>query len=360
MRKLFGKILISTVFFMFLALVAPNNVSACSSISKNPEAGVPGTKFVIEVSGCSKPNFSGYFLRVKRNSDNEEVVTQQLASNSDNPQTYTAVFNSPTPGEYEMAVWETVSYNPHTEVKDISASLVISPQNDNGKNNTYRCEPYQEKCKLYTLQDSCTTGYHPGNLCTTTPLGNCRNVEYPCTLVDDQGKEGQPCKSGDLCNAGLFCDLGSGFVCKRCGGAGEMCCPTGNTNQSLSCNAGNTCQNNVCVGNSENRGDQLGKQLLCNSGLGINTAIGCIVFDNANELVAFFLRWGVGLGGGIAFLLMVSAGFIIMTSIGNPQRLKAGSDLLTSAVTGLLMLLFSIFILRTIGVKILQIPGFGG
>ena len=40
-------------------------------------------------------------------------------------------------------------------------------------------------------------------------------------------------------------------------------------------------------------------------------------------------------------------------------ELKSGQQLLTSAVAGLIMLIFSIFILRIIGVDILKIPGFG-
>ena len=99
--------------------------------------------------------------------------------------------------------------------------------------------------------------------------------------------------------------------------------------------------------------------LIC-EGTGIQTAIGCVFFDNPNVFVGFFLRWAIGIGGGIAFLLILYAGFTIMTSSGNPDRLKSGQALLTSAIAGLIMLIFSIFILRIIGVDILKIPGFGG
>ena len=52
---------------------------------------------------------------------------------------------------------------------------------------------------------------------------------------------------------------------------------------------------------------------------------------------------------------MLIAGFQIMTSSGNPERLRAGQELLTSAVAGLILLVFSVFILRTIGIDILGI-----
>lgn len=96
----------------------------------------------------------------------------------------------------------------------------------------------------------------------------------------------------------------------------------------------------------------------CNDGQGINTAIGCIPITNTNLFIGFILRWAIGIGGGIAFLLIVSAAFTIMTSQGNPERLKAGQELLTSAIAGLIMLIFSVFILRVIGVDILKLPGF--
>ncbi len=91
----------------------------------------------------------------------------------------------------------------------------------------------------------------------------------------------------------------------------------------------------------------------------INTAIGCIPFGDTNAFVGFILRWAIGVGGGIAFLLIIIATFQIMSSSGEPERLKAGQELLTSAIAGLIMLIFSIFILKVIGVDILKLPGFG-
>ena len=88
----------------------------------------------------------------------------------------------------------------------------------------------------------------------------------------------------------------------------------------------------------------------------IDTAIGCIPLEGSG-LVGFILGWAIGIGGGIAFLLMIYAGFLMMTSQGDPKRLQAGQELLTSAIMGLILLIFSVFILRLIGVDILGIPG---
>ena len=97
----------------------------------------------------------------------------------------------------------------------------------------------------------------------------------------------------------------------------------------------------------------------CDGGNGINTAIGCIPVEDTNQFMGWILGWAVGVGGGIAFLLIVYASFMVMTSQGDPTRLKAGQELLTSAISGLIMLIFSIFILKFIGIDILGLKQFG-
>lgn len=99
--------------------------------------------------------------------------------------------------------------------------------------------------------------------------------------------------------------------------------------------------------------------LFCDGTNGIQTAIGCLdVLGNQNTFLGQLLSWSIGIAGGIAFLLIVYAGFMIMSSSGNPDRLKAGQELMTSAISGVVLLILSIFILNVIGVKILAIPGF--
>lgn len=91
----------------------------------------------------------------------------------------------------------------------------------------------------------------------------------------------------------------------------------------------------------------------------INTAIGPINVCDINSFTGSILKLGIGLGGGIAFLLMLVAVFMIMTSAGDPKRLQAGQELITSALMGLLLIIFSVFLLQFIGMDILKIPGFG-
>jgi len=95
---------------------------------------------------------------------------------------------------------------------------------------------------------------------------------------------------------------------------------------------------------------------------GIMTAIGCIPVlgnDGGTAFMAFVLKWAIGVGGGIAFLLILYAGFMIMTAAGNPERLRAGQELMTSAISGLVLLIFSVFVLKFIGLDILRLDQFG-
>ncbi|MCX6793842.1 MAG: hypothetical protein NTY06_01935 [Candidatus Gottesmanbacteria bacterium] len=88
------------------------------------------------------------------------------------------------------------------------------------------------------------------------------------------------------------------------------------------------------------------------------TALGCIQTD-PSQFIGSILSIGIGIGGGIAFLLILFGGFQILMSAGNPEKLNAGKELITSAITGLLIIIFSLFILRLIGFNIFGIPGFG-
>lgn len=88
----------------------------------------------------------------------------------------------------------------------------------------------------------------------------------------------------------------------------------------------------------------------------VYTALGCIPVE-ANGFITWLLPKVFGIAGGIAFLLMVS-GFIQMaTSKGDPKAVQAAKETIGSAITGLLVSIFALFILRLVVVDILHIPG---
>lgn len=97
-----------------------------------------------------------------------------------------------------------------------------------------------------------------------------------------------------------------------------------------------------------------------NATSGIKTAIGCLLAHNPNQFIGQLLGWAVIVGAGIAFLLIVFAGFQIATAAGDPKRVQAAKELMTSAISGLLLIIFSIFLLNLLGLNILKLGGPGG
>lgn len=90
---------------------------------------------------------------------------------------------------------------------------------------------------------------------------------------------------------------------------------------------------------------------------GVLTAVGCVPTDPV-ELVKSLLKVSVFIGGGLALLLMIYGAFLMITSAGNPDGVKKGSEQITNAVIGLLFIIFSVLLLQIIGVDILKIEGF--
>lgn len=112
---------------------------------------------------------------------------------------------------------------------------------------------------------------------------------------------------------------------------------------------------NICNFAGDKRGECISTCM--GDGKGVWSSIGCIPTE-PSALIAKVITFGIGIAGGIAFLLILFGGFQILTSAGNPEQLNAGRELITSAISGLLLIVFSVFVLRIIGVDILGLPGF--
>ncbi len=91
---------------------------------------------------------------------------------------------------------------------------------------------------------------------------------------------------------------------------------------------------------------------------GIRTMIGCVPTD-PGSIPGWLFTLSLPIAGAAAFALMLYGAFLILTSSGNPDRLKEGQEILFSALAGLLLIIFSVFTMRLVGVTILKIPGFG-
>jgi hypothetical protein len=66
----------------------------------------------------------------------------------------------------------------------------------------------------------------------------------------------------------------------------------------------------------------------------------------------------LSLSGGIVVLLIIASGYRLMTSQGDPEKVKGAREQLTAAIVGLLFIIFSLVILQAITVDIFHIPGF--
>lgn len=98
----------------------------------------------------------------------------------------------------------------------------------------------------------------------------------------------------------------------------------------------------------------------CEDGAGnpipeIKTGLGDIC-PSPTGLVTFVLDLALMTTGGIAMLLLIYGGFKVLTSSGDPKAVMEGRETITSAVAGLLLVLFSVAILQIIGFNILGIP----
>lgn len=97
----------------------------------------------------------------------------------------------------------------------------------------------------------------------------------------------------------------------------------------------------------------------CANAGGVWSGIGCVKTNVQEFIQDTLFRLGIGLAGGLALLCIIYAAFMMQSSQGNPEKLKKAQEMLTSCIMGLMLIIFSVFILRLIGVNILRIPGFG-
>jgi len=81
--------------------------------------------------------------------------------------------------------------------------------------------------------------------------------------------------------------------------------------------------------------------------------------QDLNQMVAWFYYFIVSISGLAAFVMLVWAGFIWMTSAGNPTKITEAKDRIYSAFLGMLLVLASWIIIRIINpdLIVLNLPG---
>lgn len=85
---------------------------------------------------------------------------------------------------------------------------------------------------------------------------------------------------------------------------------------------------------------------------GIYTAIGCID-PTPTGIITGLIRIALGVMGGVALLQMIYVG--LLYQMGNTEKIKGARDQLIATLTGIALLVFSVLILRILGVNILDI-----
>jgi len=88
----------------------------------------------------------------------------------------------------------------------------------------------------------------------------------------------------------------------------------------------------------------------------VRTAIG-LIDVSAEGFVNSLFRFVLVIAGFGAIIIIIYSGYVLATSQGNKEKIAAARETLTSAILGLLFIIFSIVILEIIGVDILRIPG---
>lgn len=89
------------------------------------------------------------------------------------------------------------------------------------------------------------------------------------------------------------------------------------------------------------------------------TVVGCLDTAPGGFVIQIY-KVIVSVAAGFALLAFIYGGFVVLTAGGSPEKVSGGKNIIMGAIFGLLLVLFSVFLLRLIGFEIIKIPGFGG
>lgn len=91
--------------------------------------------------------------------------------------------------------------------------------------------------------------------------------------------------------------------------------------------------------------------------LSVITAFGPVA-TNPEQFITRFFGILLAASGAMAILLIMRAGYQIMTARGNAEGIQHGRERLVAAIVGLMFLIFSFVLLQVIGVDLLRLPTF--
>lgn len=91
----------------------------------------------------------------------------------------------------------------------------------------------------------------------------------------------------------------------------------------------------------------------------IKTALGIKISTEPMAFVADLFSIVLMIGGIAAVVFIIQAGYTVLTSAGNKEKVAYAREQITSAIMGLIFIILSVAILEFIGVDLLHIPGLG-
>jgi type IV secretory pathway VirB2 component (pilin) len=73
---------------------------------------------------------------------------------------------------------------------------------------------------------------------------------------------------------------------------------------------------------------------------------------NLGEFVTKILAWAVPVIGSLAVIMIIVAGYMYMTSQGNPEPIKKAKEIIIGVIAGLALLFLATLLFNTIGVGV--------
>ena len=240
---------------------------------------------------------------------------------------------------------------------------------------------YSDLClhKIFTISgDSCTVTL-PGTP-TPTPVGDCTpnntcgannqclptqicNSSRKCEVLDSCGCTGTEECGGSNCPSDSVCVSNrciQTYDCILCTDTSGVCGAKGD------CDPWDRCTNGVCKPDSACVVGS-GPKFFCTSLNGIPTdkvtpyiytALGCVPYGSG-PFVSTLLTWSMGVGGGIAFLVIVWGSVLIITGGHDPKKIQAGQEMITAAISGIIMIIISVLLINYLGDKVLNLGPIG-
>lgn len=89
----------------------------------------------------------------------------------------------------------------------------------------------------------------------------------------------------------------------------------------------------------------------------IDPSLPCIPTDPV-QFVGAIYKIGLGFLGMVAILFLIIGGYQILTSQGDPDKVKKGKTYIFYSIAGFLLAAFGFVFMQIIAVNVLHIPGF--